>query len=372
MKKQHLLRRTLLMLFAAAALVTGATAVEETYTQRGSQAVDELKGAMPPEAKEVTEDFSLLDAQAGTKGLESLWSQVKGNLFSVLRQALRSASKIFAVVLLCGFAQPLLSEGSIKSAISLCTVAAVAALSLGDVKAFFGMGVSTLQSLSDFSKVLLPSMCAAAASAGAITSATVKYAASVMFVDILINVGCNIILPMIAICLATMIAGAALEKEILESISKLLQWCCKTLLVLMVTAFTAYLGFSGIIAGKTDELAARVTKSAISTMLPVVGSIVADAAGTVVAGAGLIRNAVGVLGMLAVAAVCVMPFLALGSHYLIFKLTAAMTAAITDKRIAGLIDGIAWAFGMLLALVGTASLMLFISAVSSMRAVSGI
>ncbi|NCC68297.1 MAG: stage III sporulation protein AE, partial [Clostridia bacterium] len=65
------------------------------------------------------------------------------------------------------------------------------------------------------------------------------------------------------------------------------------------------------------------------------------------------------------------PFLTIGAHYLAYKGTAALSLAITDKRIAELIDGVGTAFGLLLALVGAAGVFIYISLISSMKAVTG-
>jgi stage III sporulation protein AE len=177
-------------------------------------------------------------------------------------------------------------------------------------------------------------------------------------------------MPLISIYLAAVIANAALSKDSLTNVSKLLKWVCTTSLTLLMTAFTTYLGFSGLISGKADEFATKLTKSALGTAMPVVGSIISDTAETLVAGAGMIRNAIGVFGFLAVAAICITPFLTLSAHYLVYKGTSALSEALTEKRMGELISDIGTAFGMLLGLVGAGSIMLFFSVISSMKAVN--
>ena len=179
-------------------------------------------------------------------------------------------------------------------------------------------------------------------------------------------------LPLISIYLAAVIANAMLSKDSLANVAKLLKWVCTTALTLLMMAFTAYLGMTGLISGKADELTAKLAKTALGTVLPVVGSIVSDTAETLVAGAGILRNAIGVFGFLAVAAICITPFLTLGLHYLVYKGTAAFTAALAEKRMAELVSDVGAAFGMLLALVGCAGMMLFFSVISSMKAVNGL
>lgn len=59
---------------------------------------------------------------------------------------------------------------------------------------------------------------------------------------------------------------------------------------------------------RADALAARVTKTAVSAALPVVGSILSDAASTLAAAAGTLKATIGIFGLLAVAAICLPPF----------------------------------------------------------------
>ena len=88
-----------------------------------------------------------------------------------------------------------------------------------------------------------------------------------------------------------------------------------------------------------------------------------------VAGAGLLRSAVGVFGMIAVAATCITPFLTLGLQYLLYKASAALAGVFTDKRIGSLISALGGAFGTVLGLVGAVAIMLFISIISLIKVV---
>jgi stage III sporulation protein AE len=111
-------------------------------------------------------------------------------------------------------------------------------------------------------------------------------------------------------------------------------------------------------------------KTTIQTVLPVVGSIIADASDTVLAGAQILRNAIGVFGFIAVAATCAGPFIVVGVHYLAYKAAAGLAASASDGRITKLIANVSAAFGMILGLIGCSALMLYISIISVIRMVS--
>jgi stage III sporulation protein AE len=102
----------------------------------------------------------------------------------------------------------------------------------------------------------------------------------------------------------------------------------------------------------------------------VVGGIIAEASETVLAGAGLLKNTIGVFGMLAILAVCVYPFLQLGIQYLLYKLTAFLAGAVGTPGLCKLIDGLGDAFGLVLGMTGACALLLLVSVLSSVAAVT--
>ena len=99
---------------------------------------------------------------------------------------------------------------------------------------------------------------------------------------------------------------------------------------------------------------------AISRAVPVVGGILADAAETVLVGAGVLRGTVGIVGMLGVLAICLIPFLQLAFHYLTYKLAAALIEPISAGGVQKLISQFSGALGMLLAAVATAMVLLMV------------
>ena len=108
---------------------------------------------------------------------------------------------------------------------------------------------------------------------------------------------------------------------------------------------------------------------AISGVVPVVGGIIADASETVLAGAGMLKNTIGVFGMLAILAACAYPFLQLGVQSLLYKLTAFLAGTVTEGPLAGLINALGTAFGLMLGMTGSCALLLLISITSSVSAV---
>lgn len=349
-----------LILCSVLALPTPALAAE----------TDQVEQALPESARTILGDATVSDA-AGSGLWQRIWSWVLGSLSGQIGAAARSACVALAVTVLCSLAGALSESGKASDYVVLGGALAVMAACAGDMRSFLGQARTALLELSDFSRALLPTIAASAAAGGHGAAAAARYAASALFMDILINAGIQVVLPVIYAYAAAATANAALPSGALSGPMKLIGWVGNTLLAGLTSVFTLALTVTGAVAGSADKVAGGIAKSAISAALPVVGSILADAADTYVAGAALIRGAVGVFGLAAVVCVCVGPLLTLGLHYIMFKAAACIAEPFAEGRLAGLIGNIGTAYGMALGLVGSAGFMLFVSVVLSAEMVTG-
>ena len=127
---------------------------------------------------------------------------------------------------------------------------------------------------------------------------------------------------------------------------------------------------TGVVSGTTDALTLKATKMTISSVVPVVGGILSDASEAVLISTAVMKNAAGIYGILAVLSVFLSPFLRIGSHYIVFKVTAALCGIYGPKQATELIDDFSAAMGFLLAMTGAVCLMLLISTVCFMRGIT--
>ncbi len=376
------MKRILIILILAFLLAPSALAVEsessvesDGLTLEEIQAnqiealdTDELEDALPQEASQTLEGLEVTDSLDFQSGLKKLYKGIESNIGGILTGGLKSAAVILMIAIFCSTVNAAF-EGGAKYAL-LAGIMAISAVSVLNINTFVGLGSKTLDDMNTFSKMLLPTLTAAATASGAVTSAAAKYAATTLFLDVLMTVSKNVVVPLIYAYTATSIAEAALGGDSLSGASNLLKWLAKTIMTIMMLLFVAYLSLTGVISGATDAVTARALKTTISTVLPVVGGIISDAAETVLAGANILKNAVGIFGLLAVAAMCLVPFLRLGVNYLLYKAAAGVAGAVSDGRIAKLVGAVGTAFGMMLGLVGASAMMLFISIISVVKFVS--
>lgn len=333
----------------------------------GSLGADALP--VPAEAGEVLGEIDTKSADLDS-GLNKIWSALKEHFHSAFAESVRPLLCVAVIAVICAMAQPL-QQGNGFDYVSFCSCLAMAAAAVGDVNSIISLGSKTLFELLDFSRALLPTLTGAAVASGAVSSAGVKYAAAAMFSELLLSLAQKLIFPLIAAYTALAVANAALGGKKLSGVLKLTLFGSKTLLKAMVVCFTAYLSLTGLLAAEVDASAVKTTKAALGLLLPVVGKTIADASESLVAGAGLIRNSVGVFGLLVILGIIVLPALQICLRYLLFKAAAAILSVIAGERICDLIDALGTAYGLILALVGTAVIFLYLSVISLIRTVSG-
>ena len=253
---------------------------------------------------------------------------------------------------------------------NLVGVVAACALLLSSTGAMIRLGEQTVTDISEYQKLLLPAMTAALAAQGGATAAAALYAGSAAFNTLLSQWMVKLLIPVQYLFLAVSMAGNVLESDFLknlkDSMKGMLLWCLKTLLSL----FTAYLGITGVVAGSADAAAVKAAKVAFGTLVPVVGSVLAEASEAVLGGAGVLRGAMGIYGILAILAVFLEPFCQIGIQYLILKATAAFCGLFAPKAVTTVIGDFSEVMRMLLGMTGAICVLGLVSTVCFLKGVS--
>ena len=362
------MKRVILCAVFALLLAAGAAAETDVFARQG-QALElaRVEQAAPKDGavSEITEEISLDD------GLRTIAARFGREFRAVFRRSLACIGVILAIAVLSAIVNHFCDAGSDKLPryIGAAGALAVTAAASGSISSFVGMGAQAIDSMSSFSKALLPTLSAAVAASGSPLGATARYSATVLFSDIALTAIHALLIPLIYTYIAATTANAAIPGAAIGKIADFLHWVVSGSLKLIVTIFIAYLTVSGIAASTTDAVGAKTARAAISGAVPVVGGILSDAAETVLAGAKLMKNAVGVFGMLTILSICLTPFLSMAVQYLLYKLTAFLAGTVTEGPLAGLIDALGTAFGLMLGMTGSCALLLLISITSSVSAV---
>lgn len=243
-------------------------------------------------------------------------------------------------------------------------------LILQQTDTFVHLSREVIVQLSNYGKLLLPVMAAALAAQGGTTGAAAIYGGTLLFDSLLTTAISAALIPLVYIYIALSIANSAVGNETLKELLGFVKWITGWALKIILYVFTGYISITGVISGTTDAAAIKAAKLTISSVVPVVGNILSDASETILVSAGLMKNAVGIYGLLAIASVWIGPFLQIGMQYLLLKATAAISTVIGGKDGSLLTRDLSAAMGFLLAMTGAVCVMLLISIVCFMKGVT--
>lgn len=284
-----------------------------------------------------------------------------------IQEALRLCLGILAVVLLISLLK--LLPGSAEKTVDFAGALGISALLLGSSNTMVHLCVDTIHEISQYGKLLLPVMTSALAAQGGVTTSAALYAGTALFNTVLTTVLTELLVPGVYIYLALSVANGAIGEEMLKKLTGFVKWLSVWILKMILYVFTGYIGITGVISGTTDAATLKAAKLTISGTVPVVGGILSDASEAVLVGARMVKNAAGVYGVLALLALFAGPFLQMGCHYLLIKMTGSVCAVFGAKRCTDLVGDFSTAMGLLLAMTGSVCLLQMISTVCFLRGV---
>lgn len=233
-----------------------------------------------------------------------------------------------------------------------CIMAGIAAAAFVET---VGCGEKVIKNVSVFMRVIIPVALVSLATSGATVSASVFETVLMSVIEITQAAVEKLFLPLVmmgtALNIANNVSGGLNVEKLVQLINKSVKWG----LGVMLTLFVGITGLQGIAAGSTDGLTVKLTKFAASNLIPLVGGILSETVETVMNCSVVIKNSVGVAGIILVIAVAIIPILKIAACLILFRLCAALIQPISDdkavKCISELGNSVSTVFSMSVAVV---------------------
>ncbi len=139
--------------------------------------------------------------------------------------------------------------------------------------------------------------------------------------------------PLITYSAVLSVAGNLGDKMRISRFVKMIKTLNKWILAFIITVFTGINSIYGFSAPAIDAVGAKAAKFAVGSLVPLVGNFLSDTFDTVTLSASVLKNAVGVSGIIVITLLTVTPVLKIGLMQLVLKLISALSEPIADKRI---------------------------------------
>ena len=212
---------------------------------------------------------------------------------------------------------------------------------------------------SDFLYASLPVLMTILASMGGIGSVSIVHPAMLVVLSIVISVVNNIIFPLIYFSAILGLVSHIVPKFNINKLSRLFKDVSIGALGIMTTLFLAFLSISGIASSSIDGLTVKAAKAAAGVFIPVVGKSLADSLDTVIGLSLVLKNGIGIIGVIIIIMVCAVPSLKILITSLIYKATAALVQPMGDDMLSDALNGLGSSLQMLFAVVAICGLFFF-------------
>ena len=224
-----------------------------------------------------------------------------------------------------------------------------------------------IENLVAFSYTLIPILITLVLTTGNIVSANLI---EPILILIMIFIGILILNVMIPILLASTILGiiSKISDYVqLDKLSKLLKSGMVWFLAVVLTLFVSLVSVEGNLSSSVDGVTAKTAKAAVSSLIPVVGKILGDAVDTVIGCTSILKNAVGIIGVIVIIGICISPIIKLLFLMITYYIGSAICQPLADEKIVKLLEQMGDTFKVLLAILCSLSVMLIIGTTLVMK-----
>ncbi len=218
----------------------------------------------------------------------------------------------------------------------------------------------TIQNLVGFMNSLIPILITLMITTGNITTANVVQPVILFLIGFIGNGIITIILPLLLISTVLGIISNISNKIQINKLSKYFKSSIVWVLGIVLTVFVGVLSIEGTLTSSVDGITAKTAKAAVSSFIPIVGKILGDAVDTVIGCSAVLKNAVGLVGIVIIIGICILPIIRLSVLTICYYITSAICEVIAEEKIVKLLDQMADSFKILLAILFAASTMLLI------------
>ena len=218
----------------------------------------------------------------------------------------------------------------------------------------------TCNNLIGFMNILIPLLISLMIYTGSIATSGILEPIILFLINFIGNIIQTVIIPIVLIFTSLIVISKISDNVQIDKLSKFLKSGVVWFFGIILTIFVGVISLEGTLSSSVDGITSKTTKAVVSSAIPVVGKILGDAVDTVLGAGILLKNAVGLIGVIVVIGICIIPILKLGILTIAYKVLSAICEPIADKNITSLLDQIGDVYKIFLAILCSISVMLIV------------
>jgi stage III sporulation protein AE len=274
----------------------------------------------------------------GGKGLHP--SSILNALFHYFFQEVLMNGKLLATIVILTVFSMILE--TLQSSFEKSTVSKVAyavsymvliVLAITSFKTAIDYANTAISGMIHFMVAIVPLLLTLLASMGNITSAAIFHPLIIFMIHTVGTAIYMIVFPLLLFSTVLHIVSSLSERYKVTQLANLMRTVAVGLLGFFVTVFLGIMSVQGAAGAVTDGVTIRTAKYVTGNFVPVVGRMFSEASDTVMSASLLVKNAVGLSGVIILILLCAFPAIKILVLALIYNVAAAVLQPLGDNSI---------------------------------------
>ena len=301
-------------------------------------------------------------------------SKIVKNIFDLIGKetlsSIKTIASIMVVIIIHSILKSItdnLENNSIGQVAYYVQYILIVTLIMGNFAEIIAMVKESVSNLVAYSNLLVPILITLVITTGNIVSANILQPLILFIITFIGNLIFNVIIPVVLASTVLAIVSKISDKVQLDKLAKFLKSGAVWVLGIILTLFVSLVSVEGSLSSSVDGITAKTAKAAVSSFIPVVGKILGDAVDSVIGCASILKNAVGIVGVVVIVGICIKPVIKLTLLMATYYIGSAICEPLADKKIVSLLEQMGDTFKILLAILSSLSVMLIIGTTLVMK-----
>lgn len=219
---------------------------------------------------------------------------------------------------------------------------------------------TAIHELINFMRLFIPILITLMFTSGGLASGSGLGAILIFFMNLIGSIIEVFLIPLIMCGTVLSIVSAFSDKTQIVGLAKFMKSAVLWILGIVLTLFVCSLTLQGTLSSSVDGVTSKTAKAAISNFIPFVGKIMGDTLETVIGCTNILKNAVGVIGVVIILGIAVLPIIRITVMWFLLRLAACVCETIADSKIVKLLSEVSDSYKMLFGILISCSIMFVI------------
>lgn len=283
----------------------------------------------------------LNQAISGNVDNKTLYQKIIKLFGKEITASIKTLVSILVIIVIHGILKSItdnLENNSISQIIYFVQYILIVTLIMSNFTGIIGLVKETANDLVSFINLLIPLLLTLLVYTGSIATSTMIQPILLFSINFISNIIQDILIPIVLIVAIFSIISKISEKVQIDKLSKFLKSGVIWSLGVILTLFVGIVSLEGTLSSSVDGITAKTAKAAVSGVIPVVGKILGDVVDSVLGCGVILKNAIGLIGVIVVIGICIVPIIKIAILSIMYNLASAVIQPISDEKIVKLLE----------------------------------